>query len=137
MRFAFTVSDVLPATPQQIYDAWLDGDKHAAMTGSDVARTSAEVGGTFTVYDDYIWRRNVALEPGRRIVQTWRTAQFAKDDPDSQIDVLLEPADGGTRVTINHTGVPDGHDLYRDGWQEYYFDPMRVYFTEEAPPSPV
>jgi activator of HSP90 ATPase len=133
VSFEFTVSDVLPATPQQIYDAWLDSDRHAAMTGSDTARISPEVGATFMVWDDYIWGRNLELEPGRRIVQSWRTTSFGQDDPDSKIEVLLEPAAGGTRVTIHHTGVPDGHESYRDGgWQENYFDPMRIYFTEEA-----
>jgi len=43
---------------------------------------------------------------GRRIVQAWRTTKFMPADPDSQIEVLLEPAPGGTRVTVNYTNVP-------------------------------
>lgn len=131
---AFTVSDVIPGiAPQRVYDAWLDADAHAAMTGSEYARTSRDVGGTFTVWDDYVWGRNIALEPGRRIVQSWRTTDFAADDPDSQIEVTFAAADGGTRVTIAHTGIPDGQEQYREGWREYYFEPMKLYFAEEAP----
>ena len=38
--------------------------------------------------------------------------------------------DQGTRITIRHTGVPDGHFSYeRDGWEEHYFEPMRRYFS--------
>ena len=132
MSHEFTVSDVLPATPEQIYDAWLDSDKHAAMTGSDVAQISREVGATFTAWDDYIWGRNLELDPNRRIVQSWRTTAFGQDDPDSRIEVTLEPVEAGTRVTLHHSAVPDGHDGYREGWQSHYFDPMRIYFTEEA-----
>jgi activator of HSP90 ATPase len=72
-------------------------------------------GATFTVWNGYIAGRNLVLEPGRRIVQAWRTTKFAEADPDSQIEVLLEPASGGTKVTVNHTNVPDGHTSYRDG----------------------
>jgi activator of HSP90 ATPase len=129
MPFAFTVSDVIPATPRQIYDAWLDSKGHAQITGGQPAHISAEPGAAFTVWNGYISGRNVALEPGRRIVQSWRTTKFTKDDADSQIEVLLEPAAGGTKVTVNHSNVPDGHTSYRDGgWQRSYFDTMKKHF---------
>jgi len=68
----------------------------------------------------------VALDPGRRIVQTWRTSEFADSDPDSEIEVLLDPVEGGTKLTLHHRNVPDGQFGYeRGGWQENYFDPMR------------
>jgi activator of HSP90 ATPase len=74
--------------------------------------------------------KNLTLEPGRRIVQSWRTTKFARQDPDSQIEVLLEPVVGGTRITLHHTNVPDGHAGYQDGgWREHYFEPMKRYFT--------
>ena len=43
---------------------------------------------------------------------------------------LLSPAAGGTRITVRHSNVPDGHTSYRDGgWQRSYFDPMKEYFN--------
>jgi hypothetical protein len=43
--------------------------------------------------------------------------------------VLLEPAPGGTNVTVHHTNVPDGHTSYRDGgWRDSYFEPMKKHF---------
>jgi len=43
--------------------------------------------------------------------------------------VLLEPVPGGTRITVRHSNVPDGHTSYRDGgWQRSYFEPMKKYF---------
>ena len=129
MSFEFSVSDTIPASPQAIYDAWLDSQAHAEMTGRKAAQISAAPGAAFTVWDGYITGRNLALAPGRRIVQSWRTTKFAEDEPDSQIEVLLEAAANGTKVTVRHSNVPDGHTSYRDGgWQRSYFEPMKRYF---------
>jgi activator of HSP90 ATPase len=99
------------------------------MTGGKAAQCSAKPGGAFTVWDGYITGKNLALDPGKRIVQSWRTTKFTAADPDSRIEVILEPASGGTRVTVRHSNVPDGHTSYRDGgWQRSYFDPMKAYF---------
>ncbi len=133
MAFEFTVSDVIPASPQQIYDAWLSSDGHDKITGGQPAQIWAQEGVGFTVWNGYITGRNLKLEPGRRIVQSWRTAKFTKADPDSQIEVLLEPAPGGTKVTVHHTNVPDGHTSYRDGgWQNSYFEPMKMHFNRRT-----
>ncbi|HYM02843.1 MAG TPA: SRPBCC domain-containing protein [Stellaceae bacterium] len=131
MTFRFTVSAVLAASPKEVYDAWLDGRKHGAMTGAR-ARGSKKVGGTFAAWDDYISGRNLILEPGKRIVQAWRTTQFSDKDPDSQIELLLTRVAGGTKLTLRHTKVPDGHESYRDGgWRENYFAPMKAYFAKK------
>ena len=130
MSLAFSVSDVIPASPRAIYDAWLDSKGHEAMTGGKPATCSAAVGGAFTVWNGYIIGRNLALEPGKRIVQSWRTKKFTAADPDSEIEVLFEPVGNATRVTVNHRNVPDGHTSYRDGgWQRSYFEPMKAYFA--------
>ena len=136
MSFEFTVSDVIPASPQAIYKAWLDAKGHAAMTGGKVAQCSTEPGSTFTAWDGYITGRNLELEPYWRIVQSWRTTKFTAADPDSQIEVVLEPVPGGTRVSVHHSNVPDGHTSYRDGgWQRSYFEPMKLYFAGALAPT--
>jgi len=128
MGYDFEVSDVLPATPDDIYMAWLSSDGHGAMTGAE-AHVDPRVGGDFDAWDGYITGRTLALEPGRRIVQSWRTSEFDDTHEDSRIEVLLEPLGEGTRITIRHTNVPDGQTGYEEGgWQESYFDPMREYF---------
>jgi uncharacterized protein YndB with AHSA1/START domain len=129
MPFEFSVSDIIPATPNEIFDAWLDSGGHEQLTGGQPAQISANEGANFTAWNGYITGRNLKLEPPRRIVQSWRTTKFTKDNPDSQIEVLLEPVAGGTKVTVHHTNVPDGHTSYRDGgWQNNYFDPMKKHF---------
>ena len=136
MSFEFTVSDVIPASPKAIYNAWLDAKGHTAMTGGKVAVCSIAPGGAFTVWDGYITGRNMELKPGRRIVQSWRTTKFTAADSDSQIEVVLVPVTGGTRVSVHHSNVPDGHTSYRDGgWQRSYFEPMKLYFAGALTPA--
>ena len=131
MSSEFTVSDVIPATPDAIYAAWLSSADHTGMTGAKRAEAGAAVGDRFTAHDGYISGKNLVLEPGRRIVQSWRTTKFTAADPDSQIEVTLDPVAGGTRVTLVHSNVPDGHTGYQDGgWQRSYFDPMKRWFAK-------
>jgi activator of HSP90 ATPase len=124
------VSTFLPGTtPEQLYRAWLDGGLHAAFTGS-AAQVDPQVGGRFTAWDGYITGTNLALDPYRRILQSWRTTEFPAGSPDSQLEVLLEEDQDGTTLRLVHTGIPDGQaEDYRQGWEDYYFEPMREYFA--------
>jgi activator of HSP90 ATPase len=127
------MSAVIPAEAAEIYAAWLSGKSHAAMTGSP-ATGSARVGGKFTAWDGYIAGKNLELVPHSLIVQAWRTTDFPADAPDSRLEVRLSPTKGGTRVTLVHTDIPPGQaGGYREGWTEYYFGPMKEYFSTNAP----
>ena len=98
------------------------------MTGAPAA-IAPGVGGAYSAWDGYIHGRTLALTPDRRIVQSWRTSEFADDDPDSTITVELEPMNSGTRLTLTHANVPDGQTSYEEhGWREFYFKPMEAYF---------
>lgn len=128
---SFVVSAIIPATPEKIYRAWLSGKEHAAMTGGG-ATGSRRVGGRFIAWDGYIEGKNIELEPGKRILQTWRTSEFAADDPDSRVEVILTPAKDGTKVTLKHSDIPTGQGAgYRSGWAEHYFAPMKAYFNRK------
>ena len=83
MPFEFSVSDVIPASPQAIYDAWLSSDGRKKMTGGKPAQISAQQDAAFTVWNGYVSGRNLKLERPRRIVQSWRTTKFTAADPDS------------------------------------------------------
>jgi len=132
MPFQFTLRTTLPARPRRVYDAWLDSRAHSAMTGGK-AKCSAKPGGLFTAWDGYIFGRNLVLEPGRRIVQAWRTTRFGKRDLDSEIEVVLKRVKGGTRLTLRHSHVPDGHTGYQNGgWETHYFQPMKKYFGKRT-----
>jgi activator of HSP90 ATPase len=129
MPYSFEVSDVIPASPEEIYHAWLDSYEHSQMTGSP-AQVMPQEGAEFTAWDGYISGKNVELVPPNRICQAWRTSEFADSDPDSLLEVIMEPTDGGTRVTIRHSNLPSDSEQYVQGWVDYYFAPMKVFFEE-------
>jgi uncharacterized protein YndB with AHSA1/START domain len=129
MTYDFKLSCTLPATPEAVYDAWLDSAAHSAMTGAD-AKVDKRVGGAHSAWEGYIAGKTVELVAGKRIVQSWRTTEFADDDPDSTITVELTPVKTGARLTLLHSGVPDGQTSYENGgWQDNYFAPMKAYFA--------
>lgn len=118
----------LGVTPQSIYEAWLDSEEHSAFTGSS-ASVEGRVGGEMTAWDGYISGVILELEPYDRIVQSWRTTEFPEGSEDSRLEVLLKELDGRTRLTLLHSDIPDGQaEMYAEGWEDYYFRPMRAYF---------
>lgn len=132
MLESIEVADVIPASPKQIYDAWLDSAGHTAMTGGSQAKVDPRPGGQFSAWDGYISGTTLELEPNRRIVQAWRTTEFPEGSQDSRLEVLLEKASGGTRVTFRHSGIPEGQGgEYAQGWVDFYFEPMKRHFGGE------
>jgi glycerophosphoryl diester phosphodiesterase/uncharacterized protein YndB with AHSA1/START domain len=124
------VSAVIPADPEAVYAAWLSNKEHGAMTETPAAQISARVGGKFTAGGGSMGGTTLELNPPGRIVQSWRTTEFPEDAPDSRLEVILEKAKGGTRITIIQTEIPRGQgESYRQGWIDYYFTPMKRYFA--------
>jgi uncharacterized protein YndB with AHSA1/START domain len=129
MPYAFTLTTTIPASAQEIYDAWLDSLAHSEMTGGE-ATMSDEIGAEVSAWDGYITGCNLELVPGERIVQSWRTTKFTDEHEDSIIAVMLEEDEGGTLLTLVHSNVPDGQTSYEQGgWQEHYFEPMKEHFA--------
>ena len=123
------VSCVIPARPDRVYKAWLSSKEHSAFTGGK-ARVGAKAGGKFTAWDGYISGITVELEPNKRIVQKWRTADFPDSAPDSLLEILVEKSSAGTKLTVKQSMIPRGQGKnYKKGWGDYYFTPMKEYFA--------
>jgi len=130
MSIEFEVSDVIPASPVEIYEAWLDSEEHSRMTGGR-AKVSPSVGDNFEAWDGYIQGRNLELEYPRRILQEWRTTDFDDTEKDSKLEILFDPASEGTRVTIRHFDLPEHGMRYQQGWIDAYLHPMKAYFGDK------
>lgn len=115
---------------EKLYKAWLDPVHHPAMSFGTEAEFDVRVGGTHTSGDGYISGVFEELEPGKRIVMSWRTTEFPEDQADSRVELHFEDApQGGSTLRLVHTGLPDDQvENYRGGWSEFYFEPMKVYF---------
>jgi uncharacterized protein YndB with AHSA1/START domain len=135
MPYAFTLTATIPASAQDIYDAWLDSEAHTRMTGGEAAM-SDEIGAQVVAWGGYITGRNLELVPGERIVQSWRTAEFTDQHEDSIVTVTLEEVADGTLLTLTHSRVPDGQTSYQEGgWQVHYLEPMQDYFAARKRPG--
>lgn len=131
MATLFTLSAIFHTTPEALYAAWLDSSAHAAMTGGGEASMDAVVGSAFSAWDGYISGENLELEPGKRIVQSWRTTDFMEEDADSRVEILLEAVPEGTKLTLVHSEIPEDQPDYAEGWEDFYFKPMRDFFTHK------
>jgi uncharacterized protein YndB with AHSA1/START domain len=130
MPYSFVLTATIPASPREVYDAWLDSISHSEMTGGE-ATMSDQVGAEVSAWDGYISGRNLELVPGERIVQSWRTSEFGDEHEDSTITVVLQSLGDGTLLTLEHSNVPDEQRSYEEeGWQSNYFEPMVAYFIE-------
>jgi activator of HSP90 ATPase len=132
MSEGLTVFAEFPISPRRFYEAWLDEKDHAAFTNYP-AEIDPREGGEYSVSAGYITGKTLKLEPYTRIVQAWRTTDFAPEDPDSELEILIQPLAYGCQVILNHSNLPDGSaDMYEEGWEDYYFAPMQGYFSLPA-----
>src|SRR5262245_61239921 len=123
MPETLALSAIVATTPADLYAAWLDSDRHSAMTGGR-AQVDAKVGGLYSAWDGYIEGAILDLQPGLRIVQSWRAADFPRGAPPSRLEITLLAVAAGTRFTLAHTGIPDGQgSKYEAGWEKFYLSP--------------
>ena len=127
---SFCISKVFDVKVENLFDSWLDSKEHAAFTGGKATIDPRE-NGSFTAWDGYITGKTLKVEKYSRIVQTWRTTEFSIKDKDSILEVLFKKVKEGTKLTICHSELPEGQgENYKDGWIDYYFEPMEKYFKE-------
>src|SRR5690349_22725823 len=118
----------IPAKPVENYDAFLNEKKHSAFTGAK-ATCDRRVGGKFTAWDGYIKGKNITLENGRRIVQEWKTSEWPSGYGPSIIEFTFRQKGEGTEVKLVQKNLPaEQADAYRQGWTDYYWDPLKKYF---------
>lgn len=119
----------LSASPAEVCAAWLDEAAHSEYTGAP-AQIDPTVGGTFTAWDGYISGTTQTIEAPQRIVQAWRTSEFADADPDSLLELrFTDNGAGGTRLTLAHSNIPTGQGKrYEQGWRDFYFEGMTAFF---------
>jgi uncharacterized protein YndB with AHSA1/START domain len=122
---------IIPALPEEVYDAFIDPKKHTEFTGAE-ATCDPKVGGEFTAWDDYITGKNLELEKGKRIVQEWSTSEWPEGYPPSRLELTFRKVKGGTELTMVHSGVPAEQAAeYRQGWIDNYWDLLKEYFGKK------
>ena len=122
---------IIPASPAEVYDAFIDGKKHTAFTGTK-ATCDPKVGGKISAWDGYISGKNLKLVQGKRIVQEWITTDWIEGYPPSTLDLSFAAKGKGTELTMIHSEVPASlASGFADGWKEHYWNLLKQYFREK------
>jgi activator of HSP90 ATPase len=117
------------ATAQRIYDVLLNSKDFAAFSGAP-AEIDPKAGGAFSMFGGMIVGRNVELVENQRIVQAWRPPADFPEGTYSLVKIELKSQGPGTKLTLNHTGFPEGHfDHFDAGWHSHYWEPLRKFLA--------
>ena len=124
-------SVTLNASPEELYETFLDSRKHAAVTGAP-AKINRKVGGRFTAFNGQLRGRTLLVEPKRLIVQAWRSNQWKPEDPDSILVLRFSKVAQGGRIDLVHVNLPAGdHKGVTGGWRTYYWKPWKSYLAKK------
>ena len=111
---------------------YLDPKAHAAFTGMPV-KVSAKPGAAFSAFGGSISGTTLAAIPHRLIVQSWRSVNFGKKDPDSVLILAFSSAgEEAGRIDLVHVDVADKDaEGVRKGWKKFYWTPWKKYLGKK------
>lgn len=121
-------------TPQDLFDTYLDSQKHGAAIGATAA-IQREVGGEFRAFgDNGLKGRILELVPGRRIVQSWRGQPWTANDLDSIVVLTFHETPKGARIDLVHANIPEHAQqmVNEKAWDDRYWQPWRAYLKQRA-----
>ena len=132
MKFAtIKQTALIDASPLEVYEAYVDPEKHAAFTGQ-AATGTPKVGGRFTAGDGYSRGKYLKLEEGKRILHDWKTTEWPEGYPPSLLELTLKAKGKKTELTMVQSKVPEEQvDYYSEGWKQYYWEPLKEYFNKK------
>lgn len=115
------------APPGRVFDAWLDPEKagrflYATEEGEMMrVEIDPQVGGRYSIVE----RRNgqdvehtgeyLEIDRPRRLVFTLQVPLFSEQE--DQVTIEIEPADGGSELTLIHETTPEWADQSGEGWR--------------------
>ena len=127
MRSCIYKTVVLPASSGDLYDMYMDPEVHSEITGAP-AKISEESGSSFEAFGGLVKGTTVQVVKHRLIVQSWRSINFDKKDPDSTLIIAFEPEDDDGRIDLVHLDVPKkDFQGVSGGWESRYFAPWLTY----------
>ncbi len=124
---------LIVARPQQVFEVLTSGGLFSAATGQPAEITDRE-GDCFSLFGGRVEGRQIELVPGQRVVQAWRfgSAHPSAWEPGvySTVRFTLEPTGQGTRLVIDHSGIPaEWTEHLSQGYPSFYQDPIAKFFA--------
>ncbi len=133
----FTLKRVIPASPAQVYKAWID-PKIACNPYHDTMKVifKPKVGNLFFFLakngkiEIAHYGRFLALSPGKKVQQTWMS-RYTRG-LESQVTATFKKQGKDTLVTVNQKNLPDDKFgmMHHWGWN-YYLDETQKLFGKK------
>jgi uncharacterized protein YndB with AHSA1/START domain len=124
---------LIAAPPEQVFELLTNGSLFSAATGQPADITARE-GEPFSVFSGRVEGRQIEVVPAQRVVQAWRFSA-GHDSPwepgvYSTVRFTLDPTEDGTRLAIDHTGIPtEWLDHLSQGYPTFYLEPIAEFFA--------
>lgn len=118
---------IIPANPEEVYIALTNPATLQLWTG-EPAIMSTEPGSEFSLWEGSIEGKNIAFEPGKKIIQEWF---FGEQEEPSIVTIILHPHKQGTSAELRHTNIPEeAFDDITEGWNEVYFSSLVDFYED-------
>ena len=115
------------ASPETLYEMYMDSRKHSSATGFP-AKLGRKAGSAFTAFGGQLEGRTLVVVPGKMVVQAWRSIGWKKTDADSILVLNFRKEGSGGRVDLAHVNVPEyDHQGVTKGWGKFYWKPWQAY----------
>lgn len=127
MSETLVVTLEIAARPETVFGFFTDPTAFATWMGGGLGTAALEPrpGGALRVEfpnETVVRGEVVAIEPPGRFAFTWGYEGDESLPPGaSTVEIVLDPVAGGTRLTLRHSGLPDGatRDAHRGGFRLY------------------
>lgn len=127
--YELTINRTLPATPEEVYDAWLDPSLPCnPWNGSEKIEWHPKEGNLWYFLhksekseprDRPHFGRFATLERGKKIVLDWMS--YNTCGMESRVTVTLKAQGKDTLLTLQHANIPDNElgRAHEGGWAHY------------------
>lgn len=126
-----TSNEEFRTTADEMYQTFVDPQRLAAFTRSPPkVFEGAKSGGKFELFGGNVSGEYLHLEPGKKVVQSWRLSQWpAGHFSKLQIEFDQNDVDHVTVMRVTWEGVPVGQEeVTKRNWLEYYVKSIKQAF---------
>jgi len=85
-------------TPEELFDIFLDSNKHSQILGGAAVKISKKEGDSFSCLNGNLTGKNLMIVPNRMIVQGWRGNVWKKGDLDSILILTFTSMTNGAKI---------------------------------------
>ena len=115
----------IKATPEEVFTAITNPFTIELWSGYP-AQMEAREGTEFSIFEGDIAGRNIKISENKELVQEW---YFGDRQEESIVTISLKPHQSGTKVSLEHTNVPDeAAEEFEEGWNVTYWGAIKEFF---------